>query len=651
MDAFNTFASALLTWAHNVFGPALCPGDWVWATTTTGALVALIPVVGAMIVALVRKGTGNTYNAATLSVFGGLGLLTVGLLPWFSFFGVSEVFRAAYSGQPYGLEPADAVTLDQSFCFVDKQMDYLGGGQNVFETLFYPAGGALSYWLYLAGLVGLPALSALFVYLQARTAFRRGPKWPGRLFWVPFVLFVLGTLPVEANTAVHLWLGFLPISVLGIVPIAMLGAPSWSVLNRPPKEREKPPPPPPPEPKEEPAPLAEDPGPMPLPPAGAFGSGRFQRIRQLGHGGFGTVWLAMDTQLDRTVAVKSAHAPDADTEQRMLREARALAAVRHPNCVRVYDVVHEPEGLSIVMEYIEGDSLSDAVYDGGLLDDVFAARLWSTMAGALSAAHQKGVLHRDVKPSNVIVDPQGAAHLIDFGIARSKGDSTLTASGMMVGTPDYLAPETAAGGDATPASDAWQLAATVSYALTGYPPRGDRDNPMAALMAAANGEPNTYLPANSTHIRLLAAALDADPARRPTLDSVSRQMDQWLVGAGKPKDGPVTTMVPVADRTRQAPAGGQQGRPQQGGPQPGRPQQGGLQQGGHQRGGPQQGGPQQGGPQQGGPQQGGPRYGQGPPGAGRPPQGRPGGPPPHRRPPHAGGGPTRQAGPPPPYQP
>ncbi|MGW0519678.1 protein kinase domain-containing protein [Crossiella sp. NPDC003009] len=271
--------------------------------------------------------------------------------------------------------------------------------------------------------------------------------------------------------------------------------------------------------------------------------GRFRRLRKLGAGGFGQVWLAMDTSLGRTVAVKLAHAPDAETEQRMLREARALAAVRHPNCVRVYDVVEEPDGLAIVMEYIEGGTLADAVHNGGVIDDVSAARLWATMAGALADAHDQGVLHRDVKPANVVLDEGGTAHLIDFGIARSKGDSTLTATGMMMGTPDFIAPEVAAGASASPAADAWQLAATVSYALAAHPPRGVFETPVSALMAAAKGTPCTHIPQQSAHRHLLAAALDPDPRRRPTLAVVKTEVSAWLMRHGAVMDGPVSTTV------------------------------------------------------------------------------------------------------------
>ncbi|WP_033288180.1 serine/threonine-protein kinase [Amycolatopsis jejuensis] len=559
-------ASALLSLAHTLFGPGFCPGDWVWATTTAGALVALFPAAGALVVALVRKGTGNRYDATTLTVFGLIGVVSVLVLPWLMATGISGTFRAVNSGVASGLSASEAATLSTNYCsFVGVQKAYLGGGSNVFETLFYPRGIKLSYALYVLAFTVLPAGSLLFVMLQARTAFRRGPKWPSRFFWIPFVVMALATAGMSANTAVHFWLGFLPFSILGLIPVALVGPPPWSVINRPEPRRDEPPAqppprrePPPPAPVNKPYPatalapeppaaglLAAAPGMIPPPPGsrGAGGS-RYRRVRQLGHGGFGTVWEAVDTQLNRTVALKIAHAPDRDTEERMQREARALAAVNHPNCVRVYDLAEEPDGLALVMEYLQGRPLAEVVDGQGPIDDVAAGRLWSTMAGALVAAHEKGVLHRDVKPSNVILDPAGLAHLIDFGIARSQGDAKMTATGMMIGTPDFVAPEQAMGAPASPASDAWQLAATVSYALSGQPPRGTRETPMAALMAAARAEPVTHLPRRSAHARILAASLDPEPRRRPTLNSVRREVDGWLSRSGKSLDGPVTQIVP-----------------------------------------------------------------------------------------------------------
>ena len=244
--------------------------------------------------------------------------------------------------------------------------------------------------------------------------------------------------------------------------------------------------------------------------------------------------------------MKLAHAPDNETEERMLREARALAAVHHPNCVRVFDIVRDPDGLALVMEYIEGASLSETVLKNGLIDDKLAARLWLNMAGRAGrgprprrAAPRREAVERDRRPG-------APPHLIDFGIARSKGDSTLTATGMMVGTPDFLAPETARGEAASPASDSWQLAATVSYALTGHPPRGSRENPISSLMAAAQGGAPIPAAAEQHHTRLLLAAMDPEPGRRPTLAAVQREMTAWIARAGQETAGPVTQIVPRA---------------------------------------------------------------------------------------------------------
>ncbi|HJP74956.1 MAG TPA: serine/threonine-protein kinase [Pseudonocardiaceae bacterium] len=599
MGGLAQLIGTLLSWIHQGT-PNICPGAWPWTVSVTGALLAVSPLIGAIVVALVRKGTGNKYGVGMLASLGGLGLFFGFVVPW----AFAELVFTAINDARVGGGGVPLTGLSDNMCIFSafgSQGQYLTGGQIGYQALTATTGNTVEFVIYLVVLGVVPLLCLFAVIMQQRVALRRGPRWPGRLMWLPLLACMLFTLLFPANLMAQLWLGFLPASLLGIVVVMLFGQPSWSVINRPQREAKQPPPPyepapqqpypaappvpanqlpPPPRqlsptrigpvpgvplalPTPVPAPagkLADTPGPLPFRTGEATvirwnsAGGRFKRIRQLGHGGFGTVWLAMDTQLNRTVALKLAHAPEADTQARMLREARALAAVHHPNCVRVYDIIEESDGLGIVMEYIDGQPLSDIVGGNGPLDDVAAARLWSTMAGALADAHGKRVLHRDVKPANILLDNKGIAHLIDFGIAKTKGDVTLTAAGMMMGTPDFLAPETAETGLSTPASDAWQLAATVSYALTGQPPRGHRANPMSALMAAAQRLPNTHLPDRSVHRSLLLAALDSDPARRPTLATVQRQLGDWLAGAGHREDGPVTVIVPKADAgTRRLP--------------------------------------------------------------------------------------------------
>lgn len=504
----------LLRAIHAAIPLASGTARWEAGLLAFGGLVALVPTVGSMIMAVTRRFTGNSRTIAVKLWLGTVAIGSMLVLPMVAFvLASSTVTRAG--------------------------LDLVGSSDGTITAVLH--GGAAYYVL---ALVLVPIVGVLAAVLHGKVVARRGPAWPGRLVWLSYLGLVLCSLSVSAEVMMPVWVGFVSVLFLGALAVLLVGRPSWLVINRSPSKTAIP--------SNQAQPkvperlvnpemarpvtadqLASTPGPMP------FGDQqsdrfavrnpeRFQKIRQLGTGGFGTVWLAKDLQLDRTVAVKFAHAPDADAEQRMLREARALAAVRHPNCVHVYDILEQDTGLGIVMEYLEGESLSAVVRRTGGLDDVTAAKLWATLADALSAAHAIGVLHRDIKPSNIIVDPKSEPHLIDFGIARAKGDVTLTKSGMMMGTPDFIAPETANGKGATPASDAWQLAATVSYALTGKPPRGSRDDAMAALLAAANSAPLTELPRTSIHRRLLIAALDPNPARRPTLTSISRQLNRWL---------------------------------------------------------------------------------------------------------------------------
>jgi serine/threonine protein kinase len=307
-----------------------------------------------------------------------------------------------------------------------------------------------------------------------------------------------------------------------------------------------------PEPSTTPLPSTQAPAPLPLTPQATAPQGpRFRRLRRLGEGGFGDVWLAKDTVLGREVAIKVARAADPDTERRIRREARALAAVHHPHCVRVYDILDGLDalpGLAIVMEYVPGPSLGQQVRRQGPLSDTAGAHLWATLAGALDAAHSRGVLHRDVKPSNVIIDDNGQAHLIDFGIARAEGDPAMTATGLVIGTPDFLSPEVAAGAAADARADSWQLAASVSYALCGHPPRGERQSVAEVLRAAADREPLTQLPVRSAHLGLLQWALHPDPRRRPTLAQVQFELVNWLARTGRPAQGPVTGTIAVPPR-------------------------------------------------------------------------------------------------------
>ncbi|MEV5710218.1 serine/threonine-protein kinase [Actinoallomurus sp. NPDC052274] len=224
---------------------------------------------------------------------------------------------------------------------------------------------------------------------------------------------------------------------------------------------------------------------------------RYRLLTEVGRGGMGTVWHARDEALGRDVAVKEVILPHGFSDEereiqhkRTFREARTAARLSHPGVVAVYDVVEEDGRPWIVMELIRARSLEQMIKQDGPLSPRRAAEIGRQMLSALMTAHEAGILHRDVKPSNVLViDGRSIrAVLTDFGIARAQSDATLTQTGMLIGSPAYIAPERAKGRQAVPASDLWSLGATLYAAVEGKSPF-ERTEAMASLVAVLTEEP------------------------------------------------------------------------------------------------------------------------------------------------------------------
>jgi len=264
-------------------------------------------------------------------------------------------------------------------------------------------------------------------------------------------------------------------------------------------------------------------------------AGRYQVLRAIGRGGMGTVWLCRDEVLGREVAVKQIGAlpgESATETKRAMREARSAASVNHPNAVAVYDVVDHDGGPWLVMEYVEGETLADEISRDGRLSPQRVAEIGAQLAGALARAHERRIVHRDIKPGNVLIDKAGRPKISDFGIARGHGDEQLTQVGFITGTPGYLSPELARGGDPHSASDVWALGATLYAAVEGQTPYEPRSNPIALLRAIA-----TQRPRPMTHAGALTPAIDAmmheDPACRWDMATSARRLG-GIARAGGP---------------------------------------------------------------------------------------------------------------------
>jgi serine/threonine protein kinase len=257
---------------------------------------------------------------------------------------------------------------------------------------------------------------------------------------------------------------------------------------------------------------------------------RYRLLAPLGQGGMGTVWRAVDELLRQEVAVKEVrlppeldHAARAELTERTLREARAAARLRsHPSIVTVHDVVMDGGRPWIVMELIHGRSLDQIVRTDGPLSPRQAAWVGRHVLDALGAAHAMGVLHRDVKPGNVLLTDDGRVLLTDFGIATVAGDAALTQTGLLNGSPGYIAPERLRGEDDGPAADLWSLGATLYTAVEGGP--GFSGPNAAAVMAAVLLRDPAPARLAGPLAPLLAALLEKDPHRRCTAE----QTAHWL---------------------------------------------------------------------------------------------------------------------------
>lgn len=278
-------------------------------------------------------------------------------------------------------------------------------------------------------------------------------------------------------------------------------------------------------------------------------AGRYRLLSALGNGGMGTVWLAEDVLLSRQVAVKEVSPPADMTEherellrERTLHEARTAARLSHPNVVTIYDVVEDDGRPWIVMELVRSRSLRDVVEADGPLTAQQAALVGLQVLAALRAAHALGIMHRDVKPGNVLIDAGGRAVLADFGIARTQDSPALTTSGVLVGSPSYIAPERARGEQGGPESDLWSLGATL-YALVEGRPAYDRAGALPTLMAVVNEDPDPPSRAGALW-PVIRGLLDHVASRRPG-PAEAEQMLRQVAETGGSDATPAWTRDPV----------------------------------------------------------------------------------------------------------
>jgi Protein kinase domain len=285
-------------------------------------------------------------------------------------------------------------------------------------------------------------------------------------------------------------------------------------------------------------------------------AGRYELLGQIGRGAMGTVWRGRDLVLARDVAVKEVEVLGLATaaerkilQERALREARVAARLNHPGLVTVHDVIEAEDGIWIVMELVPSRSLARVLAEDGPLTPARAAELGMMLLDALGCAHAAGIVHRDVKPANVLLTTDGRAVLTDFGIATLNGDPGLTQAGMVMGTPGFCAPERIRGEPASPASDLWSLGATLYAAVEGHGPFESKDCPMAVLTHIVHADPPPAASAGPLS-PAISALMCRDPAERPDLSSATRLLADAVAAGG----GGVSATAPATDPTAPADA-------------------------------------------------------------------------------------------------
>ncbi|MFC3450026.1 serine/threonine-protein kinase [Amycolatopsis speibonae] len=285
---------------------------------------------------------------------------------------------------------------------------------------------------------------------------------------------------------------------------------------------------------------------------GRLVAGRYRIVQRIGTGAMGAVWQAHDEVLGRTVAIKQLllqpglEAQGAeDARQRTMREGRIAARLHHPNAISVFDVVTDDNGQPcLIMEYLNSTSLAQVLQEERTLPPTEVARIGAQVAAALTEAHAVGIVHRDIKPGNILLAPNGTVKITDFGISRAKDDVTVTKTGMIAGTPAYLAPEVAIGGDPGPESDVFSLGSTLYAACEGQPPFGLSENTLSLLHAVAAGQiipPRQSGPLAS----VLAVLLHPEVRHRPTADECEELLAAVARGE-TPLGGPADETVLAA---------------------------------------------------------------------------------------------------------